>query len=73
MLFADDVVLVDESRNGVNAKLERWWEPLESKGYKISRTKTEYMDCNFNGHIERAKTTVRIEDHKVILSATLAL
>ena len=25
MLFADDVVLVDESRAGVNRKLELWW------------------------------------------------
>ena len=32
MLFADDVVLVDESRVGVNRKLELWRHMLESKG-----------------------------------------
>ena len=47
MLFADDVVLVDESRTGVNQKLELWRATLESKGFKLSRTKTEYMRCNF--------------------------
>ena len=45
MLFADDVVLVDESRAGVNRKLELWRRTLESKGFKLSRTKTEYMMC----------------------------
>ena len=41
--FADDVVLVDESRAGVNRKLELWRQPLESKGFRLSRTKTVYM------------------------------
>ena len=43
MFFADDVVPVDESQTGVNKKLELWWETLESKGFRLSRTKTEYM------------------------------
>jgi hypothetical protein len=47
MLFADDVVLVDESWEGVNRKLELWCQTLESKGFRISRTKTEYMRCDF--------------------------
>ena len=49
-------MLVDESRDCVNAKLERWQEALEVKSFKINRTKTEYMDCNFSGHIERAES-----------------
>ena len=48
MLFADDVVLVDESRAGVNRKLKLWRRTLESKGFKLSRTKTEYMMCDFS-------------------------
>ena len=47
MLFADDVVLVDESRTGVNQKLKLWREILESKDFRLSRTKTEYMRCDF--------------------------
>ena len=47
MLFADDIVLVDETREGVNRKLELWRDTLESKGFKLSRTKTEYMHCRF--------------------------
>ena len=38
MLCADDLVLVDELRNGVNVKLKSWWEALESKGFQISCT-----------------------------------
>ena len=49
MLFADDVVLVDESQAGVNRKLELWRQTLESKGFRLSRTKTEYMRCDFVG------------------------
>jgi hypothetical protein len=48
MLFADDVVLVDDSRAGVNTKLELWRHTLESKGFRLSRTKTEYMRCDFS-------------------------
>ena len=48
MLFADDVVLVDESGEMVNRKLELWRRTLESKGSRLSRTKTEYMMCDFS-------------------------
>ena len=40
MLFADDVVLVDKSRAEVNRKLELWRRTLESKGFRLSRTKS---------------------------------
>ena len=43
-MSAYDIVLVDELKDDVNAKLERWGEAFESKGFTISRTKTEYMD-----------------------------
>ena len=49
MLFADDIVLIDETRSGLNAKLDAWRNTLECKGFRISRTKTEYMECNFSG------------------------
>ena len=48
MLFADDVVLVDESKAGVNRKLELWRCTLESKEFRLSRTKTEYMIYDFS-------------------------
>ncbi|KAF3639163.1 putative pre-mRNA-processing factor 6-like [Capsicum annuum] len=59
MLFADDVVLIDETWGGVNDKLEMWRQTLESKGFRLSRTKTEYLECKFsdvsqgNGEIDK--------------------
>jgi hypothetical protein len=55
MLFADDVVLVDDSRMGAYRKLVLWRQTLESKVFRLSRTKTEYMRCVFS-------TTMREEE-----------
>jgi hypothetical protein len=52
VLFVDDVVLVDDSRARVNRKLELWMHTLESKEFKLSRTKTEYMRCDFSATID---------------------
>jgi len=48
MLFADDIVLIDETRDGVNTKLERWRDTLEAKGFRLSRSKTDYLHCKFS-------------------------
>jgi hypothetical protein len=48
MLFAVDVVLVDESRTGVDLKLELWRQTLETKCFMLSRSKTEYMKYDFS-------------------------
>ena len=37
MLFVDDIVLVAETREKVNNKLDEWSEALEGKGLRISR------------------------------------
>ena len=58
MLFADDVVLVDESHAGVNRKLELWRQMLESKGFRLSRTKTEYMRCDFGATHEEGDVSL---------------
>jgi hypothetical protein len=49
MLFADDVVLIDENKIEVNQKLELWRQILELKGFRLSRTKIEHMRCRFSG------------------------
>ena len=64
MLFANDVVLVDKSRTGVNKKLELWRETLESKGFRLSRTKIEYMRCDF-GTTTREEEDISLEGQVV--------
>ena len=59
MLFADDIVLIDVSREGVNDKLERWRHPLESRGFRVSRSRTEYLHRCFSGREDtRRKITI---------------
>jgi hypothetical protein len=48
MLFANDMVLVDGSKTGVDQKLELWRRILEAKYFSLSRSKTEYMMCDFS-------------------------
>ena len=61
MLFVDDIVLVDETRAEVNAKLELWRQTLESQGFRLSRAKTEYMECKFSKQGIRDYSTVRLD------------
>ena len=62
MLFADDIMLVDETREGVNTKLEIWRKTLESKGFRISRTKTEYMEYKFSNNNNESRGEMKIEN-----------
>nr|XP_009793044.1 PREDICTED: uncharacterized protein LOC104239970 [Nicotiana sylvestris] len=61
MLFADDIVLIDEMRWGVNAKLEFWRQTLEPKGFKLSRPKTEYLECKFSEERHEEEVEVKID------------
>ena len=49
MIFANDIALIDETRGGPNEKLERWRHSLESRGFRLSRSKTEYLRCGTVG------------------------
>ncbi|KAL6517417.1 hypothetical protein OROMI_033118 [Orobanche minor] len=65
MLSADDIVLVAESRREVNEKLELWKSNLESQGLLVSRSKTEYLWCNFSGEPNEEGVEVMISDQIV--------
>ena len=48
LFFANDIILIEESRENVNCKIEMWRETLESKDFHLSRNNIEYMECKFN-------------------------
>jgi len=50
MLFSDNIVLIDESREGLNTKLEPWRDTLEAKGFRLNRSKAKYLPCRFSAH-----------------------
>ena len=61
MLFADDIVVCEETREEVERRLESWKYALERKGMKVIRSKTENL-CINGGNDNK---TVKIEDTKV--------
>jgi hypothetical protein len=64
ILFADDLVLVDESRTGVDQKLELWRRTFEAKGFMLSRSKTEYIKCDFSATTQK-EDDVRLDGQVV--------
>ena len=61
MLFADDIVICEETRKEVERRLESWKYALERRGMKVSRSKTEYLCMNGGNDDE----TLKMEDTKV--------
>ena len=60
MLFADNIVLIDETRDGLNDKLEKWRNTLEFRGFRLSWSETEYLRCEFSG-VEGARGEVTMD------------
>ncbi|KAE8736173.1 putative Mechanosensitive ion channel domain-containing protein [Hibiscus syriacus] len=63
MFFADDIVLVAETRTELNSRLATWKTALEEKGLRINIAKTEYLCSNFSGNQNDDDVEVCIEGH----------
>ena len=78
MLFADGVVLINETRKGAEGELERWRKALESRGLKVRTTKTEYMCVNkgdhdgIDGQVKmQGRVVLEVEDFKYLRAITI--
>jgi hypothetical protein len=65
LFLVDDIVLVDETRCGINVKLESWKDAFEFKGFPLNMTKTEYMKCNFSKRIKKNKGILRLGGEEI--------
>ena len=61
MLFDDDIVSCEETREKVERRLKSWKYVLKRRGMKVSRSKTEYLCINGENDDE----TVKMDDTKV--------
>ncbi|XP_047263759.1 uncharacterized protein LOC124896264 [Capsicum annuum] len=64
-LHQDDVVLIDETRSGVNVKLEVWRQILKSKGFRLSRSKMEYLECKFSEVSHDSNVVAKLDSHPI--------
>ncbi|KAL6582640.1 hypothetical protein OROMI_004718 [Orobanche minor] len=64
-----DIVLIDETKVGVQQKLELWRDTLEARGFRLSRSKTEYMECRFSDNSDREAGMITF-DGKVVHGST---
>ena len=55
MLFANNIVLVDETKSGVNVKIEIWGDALKSEIFLLSKSKIEYMECKSSKRVNRTR------------------
>nr|GEW31881.1 retrovirus-related Pol polyprotein LINE-1 [Tanacetum cinerariifolium] len=63
MTFTDDIVLIAESAEGLNNRLESWRKALEDNGLRVSREKTEYLRCEFGKYeVIHQEVDIRIGD-----------
>ena len=59
MLFANDIVICEETRKEVEQRLESWRYASERRGIKVSRSKTEYLCINERNDNETVKTRIQ--------------
>ncbi|KAK8967016.1 hypothetical protein KSP40_PGU000305 [Platanthera guangdongensis] len=65
LLFVDDIILVDETREDVNAKLESWRDTLEKKSFRLSRAMTGYMELKFSSAKRTDDFVIKLGDQDI--------
>lgn len=61
MLFANNILLINETCGGVKDRLKVWRLVQKSKGFGLNGTKTEYLEFKFSDVKHEAKEEVKID------------
>lgn len=61
MSLTYDIVLIEKTHITVNIKLKTWRQILNSKWFRKSRFKTEYLRCKFNNETYKIGVKVRLD------------
>ncbi|KAL6514527.1 hypothetical protein OROGR_020106 [Orobanche gracilis] len=69
MMFADDIVLFDETKDEVERKLELCRNTLETRGFGLNRSMSEYLECSFSGNGSREEGTITFDGNIIRRSA----
>jgi len=56
------LVLTEKSKEEANSKLELWKQTLESKGFCLSRSGTEYLHYDFSNKQEENDLKIKVGD-----------
>ncbi|KAM7524737.1 hypothetical protein LguiA_014639 [Lonicera macranthoides] len=54
-----------ESPEELNGKVETWRQTLEAHGFRLSRSKTEYMECKFSKRRSTPNLEVKVGDNVI--------
>ena len=65
VLFADNIVLLGDSNDEINQKLELWRRTLEFKDFQLSRAKREYMRCSFGDRQPHEDIEITLRDYAI--------
>ena len=60
LFYADDLVLLAESREILMKKIKIWKEGLESKGFKANIGKTKVMKCHVDAKMQVESASTRV-------------
>jgi len=65
-LFADDIILIHETKDAVNNNLKRRRDTLESKGFIPSKSRTKHFKCKFSEMEEEKTDDITISDTVIL-------
>ena len=65
LLFVNDIVLIGETKEWVNKKLELRRQVLEAREFRLSISKTKYMECKFRKKMNNEQCIITLDGQQI--------